>query len=335
MTATTSYVLSQITSIMPKTVLNNLLVVFTNTKDPLDLNFDINQFKIFFQRDIDVFYIENPYCKLQKAKLNNALSINQIASRLQESFETTAETLTKLIERIVSMEPVFTLEFVRLHQLKEGIEHKFLITLKELEYLQKLDNYILTLRNQLQQAQLSKNYNQGFETSTLISTAVLEDTIAHNTLCTGCNSNCHLACSLPFGLENPQLCHAMKNSDTCTLCFHKASLHYHKRQMWKTQTQRAENAKNDEEKQKVLLTATEEKRKEVEKRKEAISADLQQFVSTFEEQAAEKSFIHFLKCQIGLLDHHLQGEEAVGRHAALDNLREKFVQKLNILQNTT
>ena len=42
LSANLQYVLSEITAILPKNVVGNVIVVFTNTADPLDLNFDLD-----------------------------------------------------------------------------------------------------------------------------------------------------------------------------------------------------------------------------------------------------------------------------------------------------
>ena len=48
MSANLQYVLSEITAILPKNIVGNVIVVFTNTADPLDLNFDLDGNSRFF-----------------------------------------------------------------------------------------------------------------------------------------------------------------------------------------------------------------------------------------------------------------------------------------------
>lgn len=63
------YVLSEVTAILPRQILDNVIVVFSNTADPLDLNFDVDELEIYFGRKITNFFcIKNPYCKFEKAK---------------------------------------------------------------------------------------------------------------------------------------------------------------------------------------------------------------------------------------------------------------------------
>lgn len=69
-TATLRYVLTEVTSILPREVLNNVIVVFTNAVDPWLLNLNPDSLKEYFGRKIDpekIFCIENPYCRLERA----------------------------------------------------------------------------------------------------------------------------------------------------------------------------------------------------------------------------------------------------------------------------
>ena len=51
MYTTLKYVMSEITAILPREVLHNIIVVFSNTGDPLDLNFDPNELSKSFGLD--------------------------------------------------------------------------------------------------------------------------------------------------------------------------------------------------------------------------------------------------------------------------------------------
>ena len=70
-TPTLSYVLTQITAILPREVLNNVIVVFTNTDSILKLTFDTKSLQEYFGRVLPrecKFCVENPYCTFENAK---------------------------------------------------------------------------------------------------------------------------------------------------------------------------------------------------------------------------------------------------------------------------
>lgn len=99
MTSTLRYVLTEITTILPKAILDNVIVVFTNTGDPLDLNFDVSALTNFFGKEITThFCIENPYCKFEKAKIQHQkknLSQQTIARSLKRDLKKQARCYKK------------------------------------------------------------------------------------------------------------------------------------------------------------------------------------------------------------------------------------------------
>ena len=102
MTASLRYVLAEITAILPKTVLDNVVVVFTNTANVLDLNFDLEPLSEYFGKEVEkCFFIENPYCQFEKAKKKQGkLPIKLLAKSLQEGFEKTGKELDKMHREI-------------------------------------------------------------------------------------------------------------------------------------------------------------------------------------------------------------------------------------------
>jgi len=69
-TALLWYVLAEITSIIPKTAFDNVVVAFTNTANVFDLYFDIQILSELFGREVQRFFcIENPYCHFIRAKM--------------------------------------------------------------------------------------------------------------------------------------------------------------------------------------------------------------------------------------------------------------------------
>ena len=110
-TADLKYVLTQIASILPREISNNLIVVFTNTANEFDLNFDLDELNTYFGKQIDtdrvVFCIENPYCILDKArKRRGQISDDKIVEKLKKSFEETAEVLKDMYNAMKGYEKI-------------------------------------------------------------------------------------------------------------------------------------------------------------------------------------------------------------------------------------
>ncbi|XP_064402355.1 uncharacterized protein LOC135348110 [Halichondria panicea] len=102
--ASLKYVLSEITAILPRDILDNVIVVFSNTAYSLDLNFDPGVLKGYFGEEVamvKMFFVENPYCRLEKAKAKlGQLGIDRVAKSLKNAFEQTSEVLTEMCETI-------------------------------------------------------------------------------------------------------------------------------------------------------------------------------------------------------------------------------------------
>ena len=125
-TATTQYVLTEVTAVLPKAILDNVIVVFTNTADVLDLNFAPTELTKYFGREIKTYFcIENPYCKFEKARQPmGTLQLNMIAESLRKGFEDTGAVLNKMYTTMKAFMEVQTFHFVKLYNTKQEIEEK-------------------------------------------------------------------------------------------------------------------------------------------------------------------------------------------------------------------
>ena len=235
MTASLKYVLSEISSIMPREIFNNIIVVFTNTADALDCNFDMRELDHYFGKKIDcAFYIENPYCRIEKAKQKaKQLSLEQIARSLRKSFEDTAECLRSLYETIKDFKDVHTRHFIILYNKKQEIERDVIIILASYDQQTKLEKEIRKTEQEVDAALKSKSLYRDFKTTREVEVVkpVPTPEERHNTLCGApeCYSNCHLPCYLDksFNPEEFKNCRAMGGTETCKVCGHGYRYHYH------------------------------------------------------------------------------------------------------------
>ena len=235
MSASLKYVLTEISTILPKEVFDNIVVVFTNTADPLDCNFDISELDPFFGRRIGcASYIENPYCRIEKAKQKaGRLSVDLIARSLRKSFIDTAETLHSLQETIKDFKKVHTLHFITLYDKKQEIERDVIIILASYDEQTELEKEIKILEEEVDAHLKSKSLYSDFKTTreVEISKPVPTPDERHNTLCgaAGCYSNCHLPCYLDKSYDKEEFknCAAMGGTETCQKCGHSYQHHYH------------------------------------------------------------------------------------------------------------
>ena len=100
--ASLKHVLTEILVILPRDILDNVIVVFSNTADPMDLKFNPGMLKDYFGKEVEnIFFVENPCCRLEKAEAKLVqLGINKVAKSLKKSFQETSEILTEMCEII-------------------------------------------------------------------------------------------------------------------------------------------------------------------------------------------------------------------------------------------
>ena len=233
--ATLQYVLTEITAILPREVLDNVIVVFTNTADPLDLNFDPAVLKQFFGKGIEeerIFFIENPYCRVEKAKKQKAhLSAEMIARSLKKSFDETSHEMTKMSRVIRKFKPVHTHHFTVLYETKQKVEKEVVDLLMAYDNQTELEKKIAQAEEEANAALLTKNLHANYSSTQSVKRWIAENTERHNTLCgaSGCYSNCHTPCYLPKSLDKEvfKKCRSMSGGTHCTKCGHHYEVHYH------------------------------------------------------------------------------------------------------------
>lgn len=168
-TTTLRYVLTEITAILPRVVLDNVIVVLTNTSNPLYCNFEPAKLKDFFGKEIDekqIFYIENPYCHLEKAKeKKTSLSHDIIVRSLRSAFDETSILLAKMHSVIKDFKRIHTHHFSSLYEMKQEIERKVLDLLTEYDYQIELEKQIAIAGERVKRASRSKQLHADYKST--------------------------------------------------------------------------------------------------------------------------------------------------------------------------
>jgi len=122
LTATLQYVLAQLTGIMPKEVLDNLAVVFTNTEKPRKLNFQISKLTEIGLKKPPFVCLENPLCEVQKLIKSECPPDKEDLKDIKGLVSNTACTIIELLTHIQDFKPLPTLRFIELNNKREQIE---------------------------------------------------------------------------------------------------------------------------------------------------------------------------------------------------------------------
>ena len=358
-TATLRYVLTEVTAILPRVVLNDMIVVSTNTRDLFDCNFDRAALKEFFGREIEeerVFFIENPCCHLEKAKEEKAkgkqemqlFTDDKIVQSLKTSFDETASMLTKMWTLIKGFGRVHTCHFTELYETKQEIERKVLKLLTEYDNQTELEKQLMVARERVRAALRSKKLHADYKFTQTVKIWKQVETSRHNTLCgaKGCYSNCHTPCYLDkaFDKEVFRNCRSMGGGTECTECGHSYRLHYHDEvehvleeeqveMIDKPTKKRFEAAKSMEERGRILVDSLKQKQKISERTRKTLSDQLLLTIEDFQKLGVNRNYIKVLENQLLVVNHHLEGETGdTAKH--LQEVKKKIEKMLKVVKAT-
>ena len=347
MTASLEYVLTEISSIMPREIFDNIIVVFTNAADPLDCNFDIRELDHYFGKRIQhVFYIENPYCRIEKAKQKaGQLPLEQIARSLGKSFEDTAKSLCSLHETIKSFNGVHTRHFIRQYEKKQEIERDIITITTSYDQQSKLEKKIKTTEEEVDAHLKSKSLYSDFKTTRQVEVVkpVPTPNQGHNTLCgaPGCYSNCHLPCYLPksYDPEMFRKCRAMGGTETCKVCGHRYQHHYHNEMVFKKFKEREEfvdeamkkkfeEETNMEQRAIIMRQALQKRREKLLHKKNSLLQELNGKITEFQKLGISKqNYAKLLEKQLDVVELLIEvavGPECVQLNVLKDDLKKSL-----------
>ncbi len=350
--ASLRYVLSEITAILPRRILDNVIVVFSNTADSLDLNFDPCVLKEYFGREIKdgiMFFVENPYCRLEKAKAKlRQLGIEQVAKSLKKAFEETSKVLTDMCEIIKDFPEVHTHHFAELYDKKTAIERNVLESLTAYDNQMMLEKSLKDAKDKIDAAVESKTLNKDFKTVQKFMIWVVESSDRHNTLCgfKGCYSNCHVPCYLAKSLKKEAFknCASIRNDgEICSKCSHSYTYHYHDEVTFKQQEEthdliadgmkdNFEKAENDEERATILYTNLERKVKNSKAKRQQLSEKLSNDIIEFESLGVARNYTKLIENQLAVIECHLEGTDGPDTDD-LRKTKDNIKKKLKVIQD--
>lgn len=321
------YVMSEITAILPKEILNNIIVVFSNTSDPLDLNFDPKELDVFFGRSVteNIFFIENPYCRFEKAKQKqDKLPRDTIAKSLLKSFEDTAKVLDEMYTAMRDLKPVHTHRFITLYKKKEEIEESVLRILTSYDNQKRLEKSLKEVKEEVNAAFLTKNLNKDFKCVRTIEVVDVVSTERHNTLCGAkeCYSNCHAPCYLDKSYDKEVFRHCASHggNDHCKICGHHYTKHYHNEvQFVKKKEEKDfideklkeqfEAAKSQEDKARVLQQDFIKQLNESKAERNRLSQRLLVTIEEFHTLGINRNYAMLIENQLRAIETHLEGTQ--------------------------
>ena len=344
------YVLTEITTILPQEIVNNLIVVFSNTNDELESNFDAEILNRYFQNKISqhrLFYIENPYCKLLKTKTKQSFSTD-VTQSLARSFLVTADVLRRMYDVIKNFKPVHTFHFITLYEKKQDIEKNVIKILVKYDQQRELDKRIKQKQEEVKAALQEKALYSNYKTTSKFKRYNLKVTEKFNTICgvPHCYSNCHISCHLEKSLDKERFsdCISIQKNGYCTKCHHYYKYHYHSEVMFVEEDCEEELIdhimKKDyqkclkmEERAKMLMQQLQKSKEQSEKEKERLSQELLIVLDQFHAIGMNRNYAKLLQTQIDTIELRLKDVDEMDM-APLRKTKEELEIKLEVIQQT-
>ena len=311
------YVVSEISAILPKSCVYNMIVVLTNVRDSYETSFRLEELVPYLGekvKQLQVVYIENPFCLLEKMSKNNDIN----SARLKDAFQTAATSLEAMLEILTTFEMIYTNQFFTLHVMKEAIERQTADLFVAIENKGIMEKKTDTVKDEITKAKEAKELSQDFNCQIIVWNTV--NTPSHNTVCATCNSNCHVPCYLPMAMDSEPLKYCpIMNRETCNVCNHSYRDHMHQNfiyeQSQKTVIDETKKATFDKAEKSIqdlglqLQRMLDETLKLAEEQIEQHRKDLYNKINNFEEMASTLNYIMLLECEIKLIEHRIAHEQ--------------------------
>lgn len=160
-----NYVVSEVSAVLPKMSVQNMIVVVTNTKDEFESNVDLSELTRFLGLEIPrdhIFYLENPYCKLEKLKLKGQIASDVVAQDLKRAFTDASITLEAILKTMMRFNSMNTCDFMTLFLMKEAVERTTLELMVACQNQTALSNVIRQKKQEIDEAVKLKQLNQSF-----------------------------------------------------------------------------------------------------------------------------------------------------------------------------
>ncbi|PFH47909.1 hypothetical protein AMATHDRAFT_49936 [Amanita thiersii Skay4041] len=230
----TDYALSALSAIFPRSLANNIGLLFTNVSSPLSWNFDQNSLPDVLRSSDNQFLMDNPVAmwkKLEEMRQTGTFSekvLMQLDSAVQDGYKKALEVLADILNWLDGLTPQATKEIYTLYQQSQQIDQSIDNALSRVAQLADMKKQLETVISSVEGAKHTMKQFQNFKRITTLNTWVQSPTYGHNIL----------YCSLDFALDPSALffCGVMTGG-ICNKCGHSYLDHRHYNAEWTQQTE--------------------------------------------------------------------------------------------------
>lgn len=149
--ATEAYVLSEVSALLPKKCLKNVIVVFTNCAGALQLNYDIKVIEDEIQDSLKgrYFCVDNPFCLIDGVKNLSETLQEEAIDETMEAFGKTVKSLKKMFECVRAMETIPTKHFDEVRNARLAVEQLVTETMAQVDQLESKGRELEIMKKEL------------------------------------------------------------------------------------------------------------------------------------------------------------------------------------------
>ncbi|KAJ7825753.1 hypothetical protein B0H14DRAFT_2819458 [Mycena olivaceomarginata] len=358
LSVSTEYALTTLSSIFPKSLADNISLVFTMCSNPLSINFT-NDAVPPSLKTAPQFYMDNPLSLLHryremKAKGQHKRQLRAASDHVVASEAAALQTMVRIFDWLDDLKPQPTTDILTLFIKSQTIQQQISDTASQMAQAQAKSEEIKRLIRQIEYGRADIDVYSKFEKSIETKIWRHDPTDYHNTLCAApkCYSVCHEHCDLDFSVDPAKLrhCKAMGGfmaslfqavgllgssmGMECNVCQHPVGQHSHWRAVWKEheETQirvdegmkaKWESAKEGKAKHEAALEAMRQTLANVDRVVEGKMVKLADLAEEYGKMALSGSFSAHLECGILHLEMHL----ALSRESNTDSEQMKRLEE--------
>jgi len=203
-------VLATICSMFPKSITDQIVIVYTRTKEWHNLAFSVDSLTEVLSRtvvDEDQFCFDNPIAELeqlqqyaQKAATKGKGKAKGVVSgkdAVAHGFEKALTDLGYFFDRLKTFRNVHSNQFEELYKARATVEEQALGIRGKLDMIPKKRAEIANLMSQIQSATDQAKLSSSFETMRVKQVKSQRKTPNnHNMICGGCKNTCHASCEV-------------------------------------------------------------------------------------------------------------------------------------------
>ncbi|KAK2459485.1 hypothetical protein APHAL10511_008500 [Amanita phalloides] len=287
----TDYALSTLSSIFPRTLADNIGILFTNVSSPLSWNFDQNSLPdVLRGKEDNQWLLDNPLAMWNKyvqicARPNVSRRVSKsLLKAVGEGHQKALEELSTLFDWIDGLKPQPTNDIMNLFEQSQQIDRDIENAMSRATNISEKKKKVAELKQLANGSELTMKQYENYKSVIMSQVWVQKSMSYHSTLCSqpNCHSNCHDGCNLSFSLD-PNIflrCFAMSGGHACLQCGHSYDRHRHYNALWKQEEHRQESVDRD----------AEEKYNKAKKEKnnhETMIVDLDKVISDLDQELGE------------------------------------------------